>query len=129
MTAYMPHTLLLLLLQLLLVHYNIAQVHLLKLFDNVKALAFARNGRTVTAMSSSEGESFELAAPVTAEGPVEVWMTAIEQEMFRSLRGITKEGIFRYAKEPRADWIASVLGMVSLAGSQVMHYILQEVTH
>jgi dynein heavy chain, axonemal len=95
------------------------QVHLLKLFDNVKALAFTRNGRTVTGMSSSEGESFELATTVTAEGPVEVWMTAIEQEMFRSLKGITKEGIFRYAKEPRADWIASVLGMVSLAGSQV----------
>ena len=95
------------------------QVHLLKLFDNVEALTFARNGRNITSMSSSEGESVELLTPVTAGGPVESWMTAVEGEMFRSLRAITKEGVFTYAKQPRLEWIASVLGMVSLAGSQV----------
>lgn len=70
-------------------------------------------------MGSSEGETFLLREPVTVEGPVEGWMTAVEQEMSRSLRSITKEGVYRYASEERQEWITSVLGMVSLVGSQI----------
>ena len=56
---------------------------MLKLFDNVKALAFASHGRSITGMSSSEGESFDLAAARTAEGPVEAWTIAVEHDMIR----------------------------------------------
>lgn len=70
-------------------------------------------------MGSSEGEVFQLREPVAVDGAVEVWMTAVENEMTNSLRSITKEGVFRYASEERQDWITAVLGMVSLVGSQI----------
>jgi dynein heavy chain, axonemal len=95
------------------------QVHLLKLFDNVKELSFARNNKIVDGMSSVEGESFLFKNTQTIEGPVETWMTSIEEEMHSSLKDITKEGVFIYASNPRTEWLKKVLGMVGLVGSQV----------
>lgn len=95
------------------------QVHLLKLFDNVKSLSFGRGAKNVLGMGSSEGEVFQLREPVAVEGPVEVWMTEVEKEMTNSLQSITKEGVYRYANEERQEWITAVLGMVSLVGSQI----------
>jgi dynein heavy chain len=46
-------------------------------------------------------------------------MTLVEEEMKKSLRSITKEGVFHYAKSERAQWLKNVLGMVSLVGSQI----------
>jgi dynein heavy chain len=78
-------------------------------------------------MISSEKEGFDLcvkditppekgASPV--DGPVEEWMTLVEQAMKDSLKVISKTGIFNYASSPRSEWIldADVLGMVTLAG-------------
>lgn len=96
-----------------------SQVHLLKLFDNVKSLSFGRGSKQVLGMGSSEGEVFQLREPVAVDGAVEAWMTAVENEMISSLRSITKEGVFRYASEERQEWITAVLGMVSLVGSQI----------
>lgn len=98
---------------------HVPQVHLLKLFDNVKSLSFGRSSKQVLGMGSSEGETFLLRELVPVEGPVEVWMTAVETEMCNSLRSITKEGVYRYAHEERQGWITSVLSMVSLVGSQI----------
>jgi dynein heavy chain len=95
------------------------QLHLMKLFDNVKAFTFARNDSVITAMTSSEGESFDLREIVDVSSKVEVWMTAAEDEMRSSLHAITKEGVYYYAQQNRIDWISSVLGMVSISGSQI----------
>ncbi|KAH8057483.1 dynein light chain binding protein [Aureococcus anophagefferens] len=130
------------------------QVHMLKLFDNVKELIFARNAksaaarestrgvgaelqnsrsvasrrrgerqnsRSVTGMVASEKESFNLDPPSPIDGPVEVWMTKVEESMKESLHGITKAGVYNYAQMDRGDWIldANTLGMVTLAGSQI----------
>ena len=65
-------------------------------------------------MSSVEKEGFVCQTPVTIEGPVESWMTACEDEMHGSLKIITKEGVFNYAKYSRTEWLKLVLGMVSL---------------
>ena len=78
-------------------------------------------------MVSSEKEGFDLctrdvtppekgASPV--DGPVEEWMTLVEQAMKDSLKVISKTGIFNYAATARSEWIldADVLGMVTLAG-------------
>lgn len=70
-------------------------------------------------MGSSEGETFLLRDPVSIEGPIESWMTAVEEEMTKSLHSITKEGLYRYGNEERQAWITGVLGMVSLVGSQI----------
>ena len=97
------------------------QVHLLKLFDNVKYFHFSKNEKQVLGMESSETESFSFIpsqAPVI-EGPVESWMTTVEDEMRATLKHIAKEGVFEYASMPRAEWLVHVLGMVGLAGSQI----------
>ena len=67
------------------------QIHLLKLFDNVKQLTFGRNNKIVEAMTSSEKESYTMITPTAVDGPVESWMTSVEEEMHVSLRDITKE--------------------------------------
>ena len=95
------------------------QVHLLKLFDNVKEFQFGRNYKTVEGMTSVEKESFNCRTNVNVEGPIESWMTACENEMHNSLRTITKEGVFVYASNKRTEWLKMVLGMVGLVGSQI----------
>ncbi|KAJ1437467.1 dynein heavy chain, N-terminal region 2-domain-containing protein [Ochromonadaceae sp. CCMP2298] len=95
------------------------QIHLLKLFDNVKSMHFARNNKVVEGMSSSEAEGFTFRTITNIDGPVESWMTACEEEMHVSLRDITKEGVFIYAKNDRTEWLKMVLGMVGLVGSQI----------
>jgi len=95
------------------------QVHLLKLFDNVKLMEFGRNNKIVDGMSSVEKEGFKMIKPVLIEGPVEQWMTAAEDEMHDSLKAITKEGVFIYAQHERCKWLKIVLGMTGLVGSQI----------
>ncbi|KAH8092698.1 dynein light chain binding protein [Aureococcus anophagefferens] len=71
------------------------KVHMLKLFDNVKELIFARNANAgpSAGMVASE-KSFNLDPPSPIDGPVEVWMTKVEESMKESLHGITKAGIW-----------------------------------
>ena len=95
------------------------RVHLLKLFDNVKDFGFVKQNKQVNYLGSSEGEGFYLRDAAPVEGPVEVWMTGAEDEMRRSLHAITKEGVFKYASQPRLTWIEEQMGMVACAGSQI----------
>jgi dynein heavy chain len=105
---------------------KLIQVHLLKLFDNVKDFTFARGNKIVTALASSEGEGFSLRTHAPVDGPVETWMTGAETEMRASLRAITKEGVFKYASTPRLRWVEEHLGMVAVVGSQIWWYDTQE---
>jgi len=95
------------------------QVHLLKLFDNVKEMTFGRNNKVIEAMYSVETEGFDFRTVSAVDGPVEMWMTSAEDEMHVSLRDITKEGVFNYSKYDRTEWLKVVLGMVGLVGSQI----------
>ncbi|MEW5308429.1 MAG: hypothetical protein WDW38_000392 [Sanguina aurantia] len=95
------------------------QEHMLKLFDNCAALKFGRGNKSIVGMVSSEREAFEFRSPVPVDGAVEVWMTAVEGEMRKTLYQVTKEGIFHYAQAARTKWIADNLGMLTLVGSQV----------
>eukprot|EP00958_Prasinococcus_capsulatus_P027403 scaffold5502_cov390-Prasinococcus_capsulatus_cf.AAC.6 len=95
------------------------QEHMLKLFDNCASLGFGRDNKHVVGMVSSEGESFDFKALVSAEGPVEKWLRAVESEMRKTLHRLAQEGVFHYAKLTRTKWIMQNLGMVTLVGSQV----------
>ena len=95
------------------------QEHMLKLFDNCAQLKFGRGNSLVTGMISSEKEDFDLRQPVKVEGPVEVWMNHVQDEMRSSLRVIAKEAVFHYAKSLRTNWIKENLGMNTVLGSQV----------
>jgi dynein heavy chain len=69
-------------------------------------------------MRSSEGETYDLRNPVTTDGPIEVWIKAVEAEMRYSLYQIAKGGVFYYAKAERSEWILNNLGMVTLVSFQ-----------
>lgn len=57
--------------------------------------------------------------PTAVDRPVETWMLNVEDEMRTTLKLISKEGLFSYAKMDRLEWIHSKLGMVTVLGSQV----------
>ena len=95
------------------------EVHLLKLFDNVKGMYFGRGGKIIEGMSSVEKEGFQFRTPSNVDGPVETWMTSAEDEMHVSLKSITKEGVFVYAQHERTEWLKICIGMTGLVGSQI----------
>jgi dynein heavy chain len=95
------------------------QAHMLKLFDNVKFLGFGRGNRTITGQESSEREKYAYVTPTPIEGPVEVWMTNVEDEMHASLLKITKAGVYAYGHENRTEWLKGQIGMVALVSSQI----------
>lgn len=77
---------------------------MLKLFDNCKELIMSRS-KMVVGMESDEGEKFDFREPVKPEGPVEVWMTNVDNEMQKTLHKITKESTFHYANKDRIQWV------------------------
>ncbi|CAH1801914.1 unnamed protein product [Owenia fusiformis] len=100
------------------------QEHMIKMYDNIASLKFQKgnnNETLATAMVSSEGETMEFRTNITAEGRVEDWMTEILDEMRKSNRLITKEGIFTYCANgvTRVDWMLQYQGMICLAANQV----------
>jgi dynein heavy chain len=92
--------------------------HLMKLYDNCKALNI-ENNKVIKGMTSEESESYEFKEPVKPEGAVEVWMSRVEAEMVRTLKDIMKEGVFNFAKVEKKKWIMKYLGMAVLAGVQI----------
>ena len=84
------------------------QEHIIKMFDNVKALNFGSgtNANVANGVTSGEAEVMNLKQPVVCEGKVEEWMTAVLTEMRSTERNITKEAIFTYMDGmSRGDWI------------------------
>lgn len=70
-------------------------------------------------MESDEGEQYELREYIKAEKPVEDWMIKVEDEMICTLKKITKEQVFYYAKKERAVWVLENLGMTAIVGTQI----------
>jgi len=70
-------------------------------------------------MISSEGESYDFHEPQKPEGQVEGWLNLVEQEMYSSLRRITKEAIYHYAKKERTKWVIDNIGMTVIVATQV----------
>jgi dynein heavy chain len=94
------------------------QPQLNKLFDNVKAFVFDKSSK-VSRILSDEGESFALPEPYKPEGAVEIWMTKVDEIMISTLRKLTKEGVFNFAKMERQDWMKKYLGMIVLVTKQI----------
>lgn len=76
------------------------QPHMLKLYDNCKKLVFGRNN-TVVGMISDEGETFSFLNPTKADGPVEQWMSRVDEAMIETLHRLSKEGVYYYAESDR----------------------------
>ncbi|VDO03424.1 unnamed protein product [Rodentolepis nana] len=103
--------------------YERVQEHLIKMFDNIKSLEFAKNEQDIpvaVGMISNEGEKVKFKEVVQCTGGIEDWMAKVEITMRETIRSITKEGIYRYRESmERVDWVMRYQGMVALAASQV----------
>ncbi|XP_063540762.1 dynein axonemal heavy chain 10 [Cydia strobilella] len=101
------------------------QEHMIKMFDNIKALDLYvdHTNRPVAAkMISAEEEIMEFRSVVYTEGRVEDWMNLVLCEMRRTNKFITKKAIFYYGRNwrvPRTEWILEYQGMVCLAANGV----------
>lgn len=93
------------------------QSQLIKLFDNVKSLGFEKG--KIVSMSSMEAESFSFSEPYKPDGAVEVWMTKVDELMVDTLKKMTKEGVYRYAKMDRNEWMQKYVGMIVIVGRQI----------
>ena len=96
---------------------NSIQTHLIKLFDNVKTLGFEKG--KIVQMISEESETFNFFEPYKPEGAVENWMTQVDELMIDTLRKLTKEGVFNFAKMERKDWMAKYISMIVLVTRQI----------
>jgi len=94
------------------------QPHMLKLFDNCKELEFSR-GNTVVGMFSDEGEHFNFHTVQKAEGAVEDWMRAIDEQMQDTLQRISKTAVYYYATKERMPWLQEYIGMAAILGTQI----------
>ena len=94
------------------------QPHMIKLFDNVKSIGFDRSNKIVK-LFSDEGESFDFFEPYKPDGPVEVWMSKVSEITVTTLRKMTKEGVFNFAKMEREEWIKKYICMIVLVGKQI----------
>ncbi|XP_049877279.1 dynein axonemal heavy chain 10 [Pectinophora gossypiella] len=101
------------------------QEHMIKMFDNIRALELYvdhTNRPVASKMISAEGEIMEFRYVVYTEGRVEDWMNLVLNEMRSTNKFITKKAIFYYGKNwkvPRTDWIMEYQGMICLAANGV----------
>jgi len=87
------------------------QPHLRKCFDNVVKVEFApdKTAAEILGMWSAEGEYVAFSESVWAKGPVEGWLTNIENEMRRTLYDLTKTALDAYPADGRQrdEWLFS----------------------
>ncbi|CAB3257120.1 unnamed protein product [Arctia plantaginis] len=101
------------------------QEHMIKMFDNIRALELYvdhTNRPVASKMISAENEIMDFRTVVYTEGRVEDWMNLVLNEMRSSNRFLSKKAIFYYGrnwKVPRTDWILEYQGMVCLVANGV----------
>ncbi|GIQ87273.1 dynein heavy chain, partial [Kipferlia bialata] len=94
------------------------QEHIIKMYDNASKLEFVKD-QEVSGIVSGEGELLPLKTRVAVQGPIEAWMSDVEQGMKTTLRVLCKEGVFEYGQSSRVEWLKTHIGMVTLVGSQI----------
>ncbi|XP_070822029.1 dynein axonemal heavy chain 11 [Chaetodon trifascialis] len=99
-------------------------VHLSKLFDNMSDLEFAKNeqldnSKLAVGMYSKEREYVPFQTKCCCYGPVEAWLTCLEESMKACIRGHLSEAVCVYEDRPREQWILDFPAQVALTGSQI----------
>nr|XP_020468391.1 dynein heavy chain 11, axonemal-like isoform X3 [Monopterus albus] len=99
-------------------------VHLAKLFDNMSDLEFANNEqldnpKLAVGMYSKEREHVPFQTECCCFGPVEAWLTSLEESMKECVRGHLFEAVSVYEDRPREQWILDFPAQVALIGSQI----------
>ncbi|KAG7242136.1 hypothetical protein INR49_024182, partial [Caranx melampygus] len=99
-------------------------VHLSKLFSNMSDLEFSKqdqmdNPKLAVGMYSKEREYVPFQAECPCLGPVEEWLTGLEESMKESVRSHLSEAVSVYEDRPREQWILDFPAQGALTGSQI----------
>ncbi|KAL6109087.1 dnah11 [Pungitius sinensis] len=99
-------------------------VHLSKLFDSLSDLEFAKNEqldnpKLVVGMYSKDREYVPFQQECFCFGPVETWLSRLEESMKECVRGHLSEAVSVYEDKPREQWILDFPAQVALIGSQI----------
>ncbi|XP_047455882.1 dynein axonemal heavy chain 11 [Mugil cephalus] len=99
-------------------------VHLSKFFDNMSDLEFEKdeqldNPKLAVGMYSKEREYVPFQTECRCCGPVEAWLSCLEESMKESVRGHLFEAVSVYEERSREQWILDFPAQVALTGSQI----------
>ncbi|XP_035799351.2 dynein axonemal heavy chain 11 [Amphiprion ocellaris] len=99
-------------------------VHLAKFFDNMSDLEFSKNEqldnpKLAVGMYSKDREYVPFQTDCYCSGPVETWLSRLEESMKESVRGHLFEAVSMYEERPREQWILDFPAQVALTGSQI----------
>ncbi|KAA0703060.1 Dynein beta chain, ciliary [Triplophysa tibetana] len=96
--------------------------HLGKLFDSMTDLEFSdveEKNTTGVGMFSREREYVSFYSPCDCDGPVELWLTRLEDVMREGLRRHIAEAVAVYEERSREHWILEQPAQVVLTASQI----------
>ncbi|XP_019220092.2 LOW QUALITY PROTEIN: dynein heavy chain 11, axonemal [Oreochromis niloticus] len=98
--------------------------HLSKIFDNLSDLEFSKNEqlsnpKVAVGMYSKEREFVPFQTECLCRGPVEAWLSRLEESMKECVKGHLSEAVSVYEDRPREQWILDFPAQVALAGSQI----------
>ncbi|XP_034231069.1 dynein heavy chain 2, axonemal [Thrips palmi] len=102
---------------------DLIQPHLKKLFCAINKLKIGRVNQRwdCFGMFSLDGEFIPFSSPVALDGSVEIWLCAVEEEMFRTLREELKQcrNALRKNLTKRDKWIKEWPGQLCITSSQI----------
>ncbi|XP_077291064.1 dynein heavy chain at 93AB [Arctopsyche grandis] len=97
--------------------------HLTKLFDSIAKLKFnplgPNNEYSAEGMIAKDGEFVKFFQDCDCNGPVEVWLNRLQNEMRESIRLYFADGAITYEEKPREQWLFDFPAQVSLCGTQI----------
>ncbi|XP_034030917.1 dynein heavy chain 11, axonemal [Thalassophryne amazonica] len=98
--------------------------YLPKLFDNMADLVFSQtehsdNPKRAVGMYSKQREFVPFRSECCCDGPVEAWLTCLEESMKQCIRGHLSEALTVYEDRSREQWILDFPAQVALTGSQI----------
>ncbi|XP_065217396.1 dynein beta chain, ciliary [Planococcus citri] len=96
--------------------------HLIKLFDSMASLKFSQEdgkNKYAIGMYAKDGEYVEFNHICDCFGPVEIWLSNLQNTMQSTIRHYIAEGTQSYEEKPREQWLFDYPAQASLCGSQI----------
>ncbi|KAL7886390.1 hypothetical protein AOLI_G00041110 [Acnodon oligacanthus] len=93
--------------------------HLAKLFDSLADLQFGLTDAVAEGMFSAEGEYVPFFTRCDCDGPVELWLSRVEEAMRGAVRRQMAEAVNVYEERPREQWALERPAQPALTATQV----------
>lgn len=98
---------------------EVVQPYLSKCFDGIDRLRFGEDGIAIKEMLSAEGESVSMGKNLAARGPVERWLTDVEERMMVALRDCMHKAVVDFPDHDFEDWMLQHPSQICLTVAQI----------